>query len=143
MKTEAGKRVGLLTPDQLKILKLRIEGHTQEEIARMLGTSRQNISLIERRAHRNIEKAKQTLKAVERLKTAATVELKPGTHLVDVPRLLVDAADEVGVKIRTDFTLVYKKLRHEVGDSLRGTRIIKPVLLRILTDGEVVVDQPP
>ena len=140
---EMGRRTGLLTEEQLIVLGLRLEGLKQEEIAKRLGTSRQNVSLIERRARRNLSKARLTLKAYRKLKTAATVELKPGTHLVDVPRMLVDAADEVGVKIKVDFALVYKELRYEAGSSIQRTRVIKPILLHILRDGKIDVEPVP
>ena len=133
-------RSGLLTEEQLRVLSLRLDGVKQEDIARMLGTTRQNVSLIERRARNNLEKAEATLKAYRRLMTAATVELKSGTHLVDVPRMLVDAADEAGVKITIDFSLVYKELRDEARDSISGTRIVKPIQLHILKDGKIDVE---
>jgi hypothetical protein len=135
-----GSRAGLLTEEQLKILGLRLDGLKQEEIARRLGTTRQNVSLIERRARGNILKAEVTLRAYRRLQTAATVELRPSTHLVDVPRMLVDAADGAGVKISIDFALVYKELRDEAGDSISGTRVVKPILLHILRDGKIDVE---
>ena len=131
---------GLLTEEQLRILGYRLDGLKQEEIARRLGTTRQNISLIERRARGNLEKAEKTLKTYRRLRTAATVELKSNTHLVDVPRMLVDAADDAGVKITIDFALVYKELRDEARDSIRGTRVVKPILLHILGDGKIDVE---
>jgi Tfx family DNA-binding protein len=135
-----GSRVGLLTEEQLKVLGFRLDGLTQEEIARRLGTTRQNVSLIERRARGNIEKAEMTLRAYRRLQTAATVELKPSTHLVDVPRMLVDAADDAGVKISIDFALVYKELRDEARDSISGTRVMKSILLHVLRDGKFDVE---
>ena len=134
------RRTGLLTEEQLRVLGLRLEGLKQDEIARRLGTSRQNVSLIERRARGNLAKAESTLKAYRRLETAATVELKTGTHLVDVPRMLVDAADNVGVKIMVDFAIVYKELHSEAGDSIRGTRVVKPISLHILRDGKIDVE---
>ena len=133
-------RLGLLTEEQLKVLSYRLDGVKQEGIARILGTTRQNVSLIERRARKNLEKAEATLRAYRRLLTAATVELKSGTHLVDVPRMLVDAADETGVKITIDFALVYKELRDEARDSISGTRIVKPIQLHILKDGKIDVE---
>ena len=133
-------RAGLLTEEQLNILGFRLDGLTQEEIARRLGTTRQNVSLIERRARGNIEKAETTLRAYRRLQTAATVELKPSTHLVDVPRMLVDAADDAGVKISIDFALVYKELRDEAGDSISGTRVVRPILLHVLRDGKIDIE---
>lgn len=143
--TEKKKRIrlsrsGLLTDDQLKILGFRLNGLKQDEIARKLCTTRQNVSLIERRARGNIMKAEATLRTFRRLQTAATVELKPSTHLVDVPRMLVDAADVAGVKISIDFALVYKELRDEAGDSISGTRVIRPILLHVLRDGKIDVE---
>jgi Tfx family DNA-binding protein len=137
---ELRSRFGLLTEEQVKILGYRIDGLKQEEIAGMLGTTRQNVSLIERRARGNLEKAKATLKTYQRLRTAATIELKLNTHLVDVPRMLVDAADEAGVKITIDFSLVYKELRDEARDSIRGTRVVRPILVHILRDGKIDIE---
>jgi Tfx family DNA-binding protein len=134
------KQGGLLTDAQLNVLRLRLEGLTRKEVAERLGTTRQNVSLIERRARGNIEKAEQTLRAYRRLRTAATVELRPSTHLVDVPRMLIDAADGAGVKISVDFSLVYKELHRVAGASIAGTRVIRPITLHVLRDGEVQVE---
>lgn len=134
------RRSGLLTEDQLTVLGYRLDGLKQEEIAMRLGTTRQNVSLIERRARGNLRKAEATLRAYRRLLTAATVELKSDTHLVDVPRMLVDAADAANIKITIDFALVYKELRDEARDSIRGTRVINPILLHILKDGKIDVE---
>ena len=134
------EKSGSLTKVQLDILRLRMTGITQEEVATKLGTTRQNISLIERRARGNLEKAEATLKAYKRLRTVAIVELESNTHLVDIPRMLVDAADEAGVKITIDFSLVYKELRDEARDSIKGTRVVKPILLHILRDGKIDIE---
>ena len=131
---------GFLTDSQLYVLGLRLEGITQEEIAERLGTTRQNVSLIEKRAHGNIERAKQTLIAYRKLQTLAEVKFQPGTHLVDVPRMLIDAADAVGVKISVDFALVYKMIRDIAGESISGTRVTKQILVNILRNGEIVVE---
>jgi len=133
-------RTGLLTEEQLRVLGFRLDGLKQDEIAVRLGTTRQNVSLVEGRARRNLERAEATLKAYRRLRMAATVELKLNTHLVDVPRMLIDAADAAGVKITIDFALVYKELHDEAGGSIRGTRVVKPILLHVLKDGKIDVE---
>ena len=136
----ARDKLGSLTRVQLEVLRYRIAGLTQEEVAVKLGTTRQNISLAERRAHRNLEKARDTIAAYRRLGTVASVTLPPMMHLVDVPRMLIDAADSAGVKIEVDFSLIYKELRHEARDNVSGTRIVKPVRVDILKDGEVFIE---
>jgi Tfx family DNA-binding protein len=133
-------KTGSLTGAQLDVLRLRMEGLTQEQISVRLGTTRQNVSLIERRAHRNIKLAEETIRAYRRLRTVATVTLPPMTHLVDVPRMIIDAADSVGVKLTVDFSLMYKELSRDAGDNISGTRVTKPVYINILKDGNVLID---
>ncbi len=136
----AKSRTGSLTKIQLEVLKLRIAGLTQEEVAGRLGTTRQNVSLVERRARRNVEKAEETIAAYKRLNIAASITLKPTTHLVDVPRMLVDAADAAGVRISGDFSQVYRDLRRCAGDRIKGPRVAEAVEVHILRDGEIFVE---
>jgi hypothetical protein len=130
---------GHLTPQQYAVLKLRTEGRTQEETAAELGTSRQNISLIERRAYQNVEKAKETISAYKELMKATYIIVEPGTHLIDVPRLVVHSADEVNVRLRADFTRIYNELKFVVSDHVDHTRVVKPIKVLILKDGDIVV----
>ena len=134
------EKSGSLTKIQFEVLRLRMSGLTQEEVATKLKTTRQNISLVERRAKRNLEKAEETIAAYKKLRTVATVILPPMTHLVDIPRMLIDAADKAGVKIEVDFSLMYKELRHDARDRVSGTRIMKPVLIDIFRDGEIYIE---
>ncbi len=136
----ANGKAGSLTEIQLDVLRFRLAGLTQEEVAIRLGTTRQNISLVERRARRNLEKAEETMAAYRRLRTVVSVTLPPMTHLVDVPRKLIDAADSVGVRIGGDFSRVYSGLRESAGSSISGTRTVKPIRVDILDDGEVFVE---
>jgi hypothetical protein len=104
-----------------------------------LGTSRQNISLIERRAYQNVEKAKETISAYKELMKATYIIVEPGTHLIDVPRLVVHSADEVNVRLRADFTRIYNELKFVVSDHVDHTRVVKPIKVLILKDGDIVV----
>jgi len=133
------RRYGLLTESQLKVLRLRLQGMSQEEVARRLGTTRQNISIIERRARRNLRLAEETLRAYKELIAASSVEIPPETHLVDVPRLVIDAADEAGVKLRANFTRIYDEIRFKAGDCVRGVKTLKPLRILILRDGDIEV----
>ena len=134
------EKSGSLTKIQLEVLRLRMTGLTQEKVAAKLKTTRQNISLVERRAKRNLEKAEETIAAYRKLRMVATVTLPPMTHLVDIPRMLIDAADKAGVKIEVDFSVMYKELRHDAGDRVSGTKIMKPVHIDIFRDGEIYIE---
>jgi hypothetical protein len=130
---------GNLTPQQYTVLKHRAEGKSQEETAKLLGTTRQNISLIERRAHSNIEKAEETIKAYKELMKVTSIIIEPLTHLIDVPRLVVDAADEAGVRLRADFTRIYNEFKFIVPGNVDRTKVVKPIKVLILKDGDIVV----
>jgi Tfx family DNA-binding protein len=134
------EKTGALTKTQIEVLRLRIAGLTQEETANRLGTTRQNISLVERRAKNNLKKAEETLAAYRRLSTVASITIPSSTHMVDVPRMLIDAADSAGVRISGDFSLVYKELKHSAGDNISGSRIIKPIRVDVLKDGNIYIE---
>ncbi|WP_297509289.1 Tfx family DNA-binding protein [Thermococcus sp.] len=88
-----------LTEQQIKILKLRARGLKQSEIAELLGTSRANISILERRALEKIEKARNTLLIWEQINSKVSVEVRRGEDIFTVPERLFQRADEVGVKV--------------------------------------------
>jgi len=131
------KRQGLLTGIQIEVLGLQLKGLNQEQIASKLGTTRQNISTIERRARRNLVLAHQTLEVYEGLTAAATVELRPGTFKIDIPRKVVDAADKANVKLKADFTRIFNELRFKVPECVDGRSVVKPITVLILRDGDI------
>jgi Tfx family DNA-binding protein len=133
----ARKRCGLLTKSQMDILKLRHAGLTQEEIAKKFNTTRQNIALIEKRGKRNLRLAEETIREHEKITTMASVEVRSGTHMVDIPRLVVDAADEANVKLRADFTRIYNEIRFKAPECVSGTKVIRPITVLILKDGDI------
>ncbi|WP_297459401.1 Tfx family DNA-binding protein [Thermococcus sp.] len=88
-----------LTEHQIKILRLRAKGLKQSEIAEMLGTSRANISILERRALEKIEKARNTLLLWEQINSKISLDVKAGEDIFTVPERLFRKADELGVKV--------------------------------------------
>ncbi|WP_297487334.1 Tfx family DNA-binding protein [Thermococcus sp.] len=132
-----------LTEQQVRILKLRAKGMKQSEIAELLGTSRANVSILERRAREKIERAKNTLLIWEQINSKVSVEVHAGEDVFDVPERLFSKADELGVKVpystaevvaflvehapveerlvKRDFVLFLdKKGRLRIGDCLPG-----------------------
>ena len=132
-------KIGLLTKTQLKVLKLRLNGYTQKEIAEVFGTSRGDIAIIEKRAWQNIKLAEETLKIYKMLQTVAKAVIDSGTHLVDIPRLVISAADKVKVKLRANFTRIYDEIRFKTPDCIKGTKVIKPLVILILKNGDIEV----
>ena len=133
------KRQGLLTKSQIDVLRLRHAGLTQGEIARKFNTTRQNIAIIEKRGKRNLQLAEETILEYGKLKTAASLRIKPGTHMVDIPRLVVNAADKARVKLKADFTRIYNEIRFKAAGCVKGAGIVKPITILILEDGDIEV----
>jgi HTH-type transcriptional regulator, fmd operon transcriptional regulator len=76
---------GLFNQKQLKILRLRERGFTKLETAKVLDTSRANVSMIELRARRKLERARETIRAYEDLQSTQAVRAKwrsksPSSH---------------------------------------------------------------
>ena len=133
------KKHGLLTEPQLEVLRLRLTGLSQVEIAGRLKTTRQNISIIERRGRRNLRLAEETIQEFKRLNLASSVKLKPGIHMVDIPRFVVDAADKANVKLKADFTRIYNEIRFKASECVKGTKVVKPITVLILRDGDIEI----
>jgi len=88
-----------LTEQQIRILRLRAKGLKQSEIAEMLGTSRANISILERRALEKIEKARNTILIWEQINSKISVDVRKGEDIFNVPERLFRKADELKVKV--------------------------------------------
>jgi len=134
------RKYGLLSELQFKVLQLRIEkGLSQAEVARMLGTTRENVTIVERRAERNIRLAEETIQAYKLLLCATEVNVEAGTSLIDVPGIVVKAGDSIGVKLKVNFTRIYDEIRFKAGDCVSGSRVVKPFTIAIFRDGNIEV----
>lgn len=136
------RKYGLFTDLQFKVLQLRIKkGLSHAEIAAMLGTTRENIVIAETRARRNLKLAEETIQAYRSLISVENIEVKAGTHLVDVPSMLVKAGDKLGIKLKVNFTRIYDEIRFKAADCIDGVKIVKPFMIAIFGNGDIEVFQ--
>ncbi|OYT40171.1 MAG: DNA-binding protein [Desulfurococcales archaeon ex4484_58] len=133
------KKHGLLTNKQLLVLKYRFMNMSFREIASKLNVSHQDIALIYKRALENIEKARETIKIFDILSSKIKIIIEENTRLIDIPRIVFDEADRIGIKVRADFTLLFKLLRFKTRNCIRGNRVVKPIVILINSEGEVNV----
>lgn len=134
------RKYGLLTELQYRVLELRLRrGLSQAEAARVLGTTRENVAIAERRALRNIELAERTISAYRYLLRAAEVVVEPGTHLVDIPSMVVKAGDKENVKVAANFTRIYDEVRFKARNCIEGRRVVRPIRIAVLRDGSIEV----
>ena len=133
------RKIGLLTDLQVKVLKLRSQGLSLRQISKKLGTSPQNILVAEKRALNNIKISEETVLVYKLITSPLKIKIAENTHLVDIPRIILSRADDAGVKVKADFTLIYKLIHFKVGKCIEGTRTVKPLLIIISKDGDIEV----
>lgn len=89
----------LLTENQVHVLKLRSQGRTQKEVAELMGTTRANVSKLERRAHKNIMMARRTINDWMKVKAPISLRIPAGTDVLVVPAMVFKAADLEGIHL--------------------------------------------
>lgn len=128
-----------LTDAQIRVLKLREAGLSQAEVARKIGTSRANVCSLEKRAKRNIRRAKRTIDLAEKIRSPAIVEVGPDEDILDGVKRLFSAADEVGIRVKLDTPALLTKIQQRAGGKLRGRAAIDKIELALTQDGQVIV----
>lgn len=129
----------LLTRRQMEVLRLKTQGCSQTEIAKKLGTSRANISAIEKTALKNIQKAKRTLELVKTIEAPVHLRIKPNTDLNDAVRMIYVQADKEGIWMPHSFPSLANLIQSAAEDKIRGRRVLREFEVAITKDGDVVV----
>ena len=88
-----------LTERQISVLQMRLGGLSQQQAADRLGTTRSNVSILEKRARQNIARAEKTLQQWMMLRAPISLTAAAGTDVFDLPRMIFAAADEKGIKL--------------------------------------------
>lgn len=127
----------LLTERQLEVYLRRLRGEKLEEIARDLGTTKSNISAIEKKAKRKIELAYNTVRLVEQLVDAQIVSIPPGIDLYEIPGIIYRKGDEMGIKIRYSGPELIKLLVERCGHKLRNREVTRQITVGIKENGEI------
>ena len=92
---------------------------TQLEVALELGTTRANVSMIESRARRKVERAGKTMEAYRSTLTDHALKVRRGVRFYDVPSLVLREADRWGIHLKCNMV-----------DNVRMERGIRPSCLQ-------------
>ncbi len=128
-----------LTKKQYEILRLRAKGLKQKEIAEILGTSRENVSILEKRAKEKIERARITLELFEML-DPIDVEIKEGTNLYDIPKIIYREADRHGIHIIYNTNCLIELIKTFAHDKIYSFKVRESFKIRILRNGKVLIN---
>jgi len=134
------RAITLLTPRQVEVLRLRALGYTQKRVAEQIGTTRENVVLIEARAKLNIQRARKTLESLKHSGLSVSVEIPKGTHLVDIPRIVLNRANRARIKLGANFTRIYEDMRFKAKNRVSGTRVVRPIVVTLFPDGDYSIE---
>jgi Tfx family DNA-binding protein len=126
-----------LTPRQIEVLLLRKRGFTQEKVAKMLGTSRANVSIIERNAYKVVWAAQATIEAFESLHEDGVFLVPSRTSIYDIPRLIFLRGDALGIRVKIDENGIISLVKSK--GKIRQYRLVSPLAVRIKQDGQLLV----
>ncbi|PTD94642.1 transcriptional regulator [archaeon SCG-AAA382B04] len=130
-----------LTQKQKRVLKLRESGKTQKEISEILGTSRSNVSLIEKRARENIERSKKTIKEWKQIFSPVNVLIEEGTDILDIPSIIYKKANEEGIKINLATVGIIEKIKDNNEELLDNRVTKKSFHIHITKLGDVLIGE--
>jgi HTH-type transcriptional regulator, fmd operon transcriptional regulator len=132
--------LGSLTEKQFRILSLRSRGFSQSEIAGELKLSRASVSMIERRARKKIEQAKQTIKIYNLVQTQHDVTIEVGTRLLEVPMVVLKEADRAGIHLKSNMVEILRIVKSRASDSLsQDGRTIKKISFSFNERGKLLL----
>lgn len=128
-----------LTDRQIQILEMRKKGLSQSEIARVLGTTRANISATERTARDNIVKAEKTVQLAKMLDAKLWIHIEKDADLSMIPKKIYEKAGNREIHVNMDTPTLLNVISQECRDRIKGRRVISDFEVGITKDGEVLV----
>jgi Tfx family DNA-binding protein len=114
-------------------------GLTQTQVAKRLHTSRENISIIEHRAHRNVKAAKATLAAMEYLSETRELVVPSGTSIFEAVSMILLKADTLRTKLSMSADSILAAIRSKCKGRIRGHHLTAVVRIRINDDGSLTI----
>lgn len=128
-----------LTYRQMQILRLRAQGFSQSEISRMMGTTRANISKLERRAHQNIKAARKTIHDWMKIQAPIISLIPAGTDVLRVPDMIFIQADLLGIHLPANSIDLIVRLKAKAPFLFMRPNLPKDVVIFITRDGQILL----
>lgn len=129
----------VLTRRQAEVLALRENGHKQETIANVLGTSRANIASVEASARENVSKARETVAFAEALNAPVSVEIHEDTDLYDIPDQVFKRCDDADMKVEHTAPELMKLINDAAMEAIKGRKVRQSLVVTVADDGTVRV----
>jgi hypothetical protein len=120
-------------------MRLRATGLTQTQVAARLRTTRENVSIIEHRAHENLRSAKATLEALERLSDSRELIIPSGTSIFEATSIILRRGDMLKVKLNINADSILALLRSRCKGRIRGHHLTSVIRVQIGRNGSIVI----
>ena len=127
----------VLTQRQWHVIRLRSTGITQAQVAKRLRTTRENVTILERRAHENLKAARATLAAVEELSSSNELIIPSGASIFEATSMILRRADVLRIKVRMNADSILASLRGRRRGRIRGHHFIAAIRVKIEPDGSL------
>ncbi len=131
----------LLTDRQVSVLRLRRKGMSQQEVAELLGTTRSNVSILEKRALQNVARARTTLKEWAMIQAPVSLTAPAGTDVFDVPALVFSEADRAGIKLEIGSLDIVVQIKTKAPETLKKRMILRDLEIAVTEDGQFLVQE--
>ena len=129
-----------LTERQLKVLQMRLAGLSQQDVADSLGTTRSNISILEKRAHQNIARARRTQEQWMMLQAPISLVAKAGTDVFELPAMIFAAADQKHIRLPVTSLDIVVQLRRRAPRLFQKRILMQDARIFATEEGELLVE---
>ena len=121
------------------MIRLRSTGLTQAQVAKRLRTTRENVTILEHRAHENLRAAKATLVAIEELAGSKELIIPSGVSIFEATSMILRRADILRIKVKMNADSLLAALRARRKGRIRGHHLIATIRVKIEPDGSLKI----
>jgi|GEM_PF-796279 len=133
--------ISFLTERQKEIMRMRRKNLKKAEIAKILNITRQDVTILEKRAMINIEKAFNTIEMAYEEGLSVRVELRKDIQILDAIKEILAAGDREKIRIKSSIPEIFTILKICHGSNIKNGIIQKGTEASILPDGSLKVRQ--
>jgi Tfx family DNA-binding protein len=106
-------------------------------VAKRLRTTRENVTILERRASENLKAAKATIAAMEALSGSRELVIPSGVSVFEATSMILRRADVLRTKVKMNADAILATLRARHKGRIRGHHLIAAVRVKIEPDGSL------
>ena len=134
-----GHNGSFLTERQREILRLRKQNLKKSEIAKILNITRQDVTILEKRAMNNIEKAYNTIQLANEEGFSVSIVIEKDTQILDAIKKILAAGDENNIKIKSPIPEIFTLIKICHGPNIQNGLIQRGTKVSIMADGSVIM----